>query len=117
MREAIHAVFLYHAIHAGMDMGIVNAGALALYDDLDADLRERVEDVVLNRRADATERLLEIAETLQGQEGRGRGSKTWRWRELPVRERLEPRAGARHRRTSSRPTPKRRAGRRRARWT
>ena len=56
VREAIHSVFLYHAIRAGMDMGIVNAGALAIYDDLDAELRERVEDVVLNRKTDATER-------------------------------------------------------------
>src|SRR5215510_2641976 len=62
VRQAIHAVFLYHAIKAGMDMGIVNAGALPIYDDLDPELRERVEDVVLNRRKDATERLLEIAE-------------------------------------------------------
>src|SRR5580765_6606862 len=61
VREAIHAVFLYHAIRAGMDMGIVNAGALVVYDEIDAELRERIEDVVLNRRADSTERLLEIA--------------------------------------------------------
>src|SRR5580765_645926 len=61
VREAIHAVFLYHAIRAGMDMGIVNAGALVVYDQVDADLRERIEDVVLNLRADSTERLLEIA--------------------------------------------------------
>ena len=53
VREAIHSVFLYHAIHAGMDMGIVNAGAMPIYDDLDAELRERVEDVVLNRRPTA----------------------------------------------------------------
>jgi len=66
VREAIHSVFLYHAIRAGMDMGIVNAGALAIYDDLPTDLRERVEDVVLNRRSDATERLLEIAPKYQG---------------------------------------------------
>src|SRR5690349_14769976 len=69
VRQAIHAVFLYHAIRAGMDMGIVNAGALPIYDDIDAELRERVEDVVLNRRRDATERLLEIAERLKGQKG------------------------------------------------
>src|SRR5690349_18590339 len=62
VREAIHSVFLYHAIQAGMDMGIVNAGQLAIYDELEPELRERVEDVVLNRRADATERLMEIAE-------------------------------------------------------
>ena len=59
VREAMHSVFLYHAIHAGMDMGIVNAGQLALYDDIDPELRELVEDVILNRRDDATDRLLE----------------------------------------------------------
>src|SRR5687767_15951698 len=62
VRQAIHSVFLFHAIKAGMDMGIVNAGALPIYDDLDPELRERVEDVILNRRSDSTERLLEIAE-------------------------------------------------------
>ncbi|MFX8098503.1 hypothetical protein ABTK82_19335, partial [Acinetobacter baumannii] len=62
VREAIHTVFLYHAIQAGMDMGIVNAGMIGVYDDLDAELRERVEDVVLNRRPDAGERLIEIAD-------------------------------------------------------
>ena len=67
VREAIHAVFLFHAIRAGLDMGIVNAGQLALYDDLPADLRERVEDLVLNRRADATERLLAVAASVAGQ--------------------------------------------------
>ncbi|MEN9891011.1 MAG: hypothetical protein RLY78_1306, partial [Pseudomonadota bacterium] len=66
VREAIHTVFLYHAIAAGMDMGIVNAGMVGVYDDLPADLRERVEDVVLNRREDATERLLEVAESVKG---------------------------------------------------
>ena len=66
VREAIHTVFLYHAIQAGMDMGIVNAGMVGVYDDLDADLRERVEDVVLNRREDSTDRLLEIAENVKG---------------------------------------------------
>ena len=70
VREAIHTVFLYHAIKAGMDMGIVNAGMVGVYDDLDAELRERVEDVVLNRRTDAGERLVEIAESA---EGRGQG--------------------------------------------
>src|SRR5690606_7963578 len=69
VREAIHAVFLYHAIKAGMDMGIVNAGQLAIYDDLPAELKERVEDVVLNRRDDSTERLLEIAGKYQGDGG------------------------------------------------
>ncbi|MGD9831598.1 MAG: methionine synthase [Piscinibacter sp.] len=66
VREAIHTVFLYHAIRAGMDMGIVNAGMIGVYDDLDAELRERVEDVVLNRRKDAAERLVEIAERAKG---------------------------------------------------
>ena len=87
VRQAIHSVFLYHAIKAGMDMGIVNAGALLLYDDLDADLRERVEDVVLNRRADGTERLLEIAERYKGKKGEA-AVETQAWRELPVRARL-----------------------------
>jgi 5-methyltetrahydrofolate--homocysteine methyltransferase len=62
VREAIHAVFLYHAINAGLTMGIVNAGQLTVYDEIDEELREAVEDVVLNRRDDATERLLELAE-------------------------------------------------------
>jgi cobalamin-dependent methionine synthase I len=66
VREAIHTVFLYHAIRAGMDMGIVNAGQIGVYDELDPELRERVEDVVLNRRPDATERLLAIAEQVKG---------------------------------------------------
>ncbi len=87
VRQAIHAVFLYHAIRAGMDMGIVNAGALPIYDDLDPELRERVEDVVLNRRADGTERLLEIAERYRGKKGAAE-VETQAWRVLPVRERL-----------------------------
>lgn len=64
MREAIHAVFLYYAIRNGMDMGIVNAGQLAIYDDLPAELRDAVEDVILNRRDDGTERLLELARNI-----------------------------------------------------
>ena len=87
VRQAIHVVFLYHAIRAGMDMGIVNAGALPLYDDLEADLRERVEDVVLNRRRDATERLLEIADRFKGKKGQKK-VEDLSWREKPVRERL-----------------------------
>ena len=67
VREAMHSVFLYHAIQAGMDMGIVNAGQLALYDDIDPELRELVEDVILNRREDATDRLLEAAEKYRGE--------------------------------------------------
>ncbi|MGA9334489.1 MAG: dihydropteroate synthase, partial [Rudaea sp.] len=89
VREAIHSVFLYHAIAAGMDMGIVNAGALAIYDDLDAQLRERVEDVVLNRRADATERLMEIAARFQGgKHGAQEDVNANAWRELPIAKRL-----------------------------
>jgi 5-methyltetrahydrofolate--homocysteine methyltransferase len=91
VRAAIHAVFLYHAIHAGMDMGIVNAGALPIVDDLDADLRERVEDVVLNRRKDATERLLEIADNYKrgGRDsGSGIAEEKDAWRSLPVAKRL-----------------------------
>ena len=87
VREAIHTVFLYHAIQAGMDMGIVNAGGMPIYDDLDPDLRERVEDVILNRRKDGTERLLEIAEKFKGKKGETRGEDL-SWREKPVRERL-----------------------------
>ncbi|WP_158885484.1 methionine synthase [Rhodanobacter sp. L36] len=87
VREAIHAVFLYHAIRAGMDMGIVNAGALTIMDDIDAELRERVEDVVLNRRDDATERLLDIADNYKGKRGLA-VVETLAWRDKPVKERL-----------------------------
>lgn len=87
VRQAIHSVFLYHAIAAGMDMGIVNAGAMPIYDDLDAELRERVEDVILNRRADGTERLLEIAERYKGKKGEVKGEDL-AWREKPVDARL-----------------------------
>ena len=89
VREAIHAVFLYHAIRAGLRMGIVNAGQLAIYDDLPQELRERVEDVILNRRNDATERLLEIAEKYRGDGAAREQQADLSWRELPVRERLE----------------------------
>ena len=90
VREAIHSVFLYHAIKAGMDMGIVNAGQLAIYADLPANLRDAVEDVVLNRRDDATERLLEVAEEFKGQAGGQKGKvKDLSWREEPVDKRLE----------------------------
>ncbi len=87
VRQAIHVVFLYHAIRAGMDMGIVNAGALPLYDDLDADLRERVEDVVLNRRSDGTERLLEIADRFKGKKGEKKVENLV-WRDASVAKRL-----------------------------
>ncbi len=92
VRQAIHVVFLYHAIRAGMDMGIVNAGALPLYDDLDPELRERVEDVVLNRRRDGTERLLEIADRYKrkkGDPGSGTGDRErLAWRDKSVAARL-----------------------------
>jgi 5-methyltetrahydrofolate--homocysteine methyltransferase len=90
VREAIHSVFLYHAIRAGMDMGIVNAGQLAIYADLPVDLRDAVEDVVLNRRDDATERLLEVAEGYKGQASSTKGrQQDLSWRELPVEKRIE----------------------------
>jgi len=90
VREAIHSVFLYHAIRAGMDMGIVNTGQLAIYEDLPDKLRDAVEDVVLNRRDDATERLLEVAGEYKGQAGGQKGkAKDLRWREEPVDKRLE----------------------------
>jgi 5-methyltetrahydrofolate--homocysteine methyltransferase len=89
VREAIHSVFLYHAIRAGMDMGIVNAGQLAVYDELPVELREAVEDVVLNRRDDATERLLELAGKYQGDGGPQQRSEDLSWREEPVGKRLE----------------------------
>ncbi len=88
VREAIHAVFLYHAIRAGLDMGIVNAGALPLYDDLDPELRDAAEDVVLARRADATERLLAVAERFRGRKTEAK-AEDLAWRERPVAERLQ----------------------------
>ena len=87
VREAIHAVFLFHAIKAGLDMGIVNAGALVPYDSIDPELRERITDVVLNRRADAGERLLEIAEKFNSTE-KSEDPAAAEWRSLPVRERI-----------------------------
>ncbi len=87
VREAMHSVFLYHAIQAGMDMGIVNAGQLAIYDDIDPELRELVEDVILNRRDDATERLLDAAERYKGEGGKKR-EEDLSWREKPVAERI-----------------------------
>jgi 5-methyltetrahydrofolate--homocysteine methyltransferase len=88
VREAIHAVFLYHAIKAGMDMGIVNAGQLAVYEEIPAELRERVEDVILNRRDDATDRLLEIADQYKG-DGSVQKKEDLEWRSWPVAKRLE----------------------------
>ncbi|MEO9613248.1 MAG: methionine synthase [Nitratireductor sp.] len=93
VREAMHAVFLYHAIQAGMDMGIVNAGQLAVYDTIDAELREACEDVVLNRtpkgEGSATERLLDLAERFRGTGGKAAREKDLSWREWPVEKRLE----------------------------
>ncbi len=88
VREAIHSVFLYYAIQAGMNMGIVNPAQLVIFDDIEAELKERVEDVILNRRADATDRLLEIAERYRG-EGAKKTEEDLAWRTLPVSKRLE----------------------------
>ena len=89
VREAMHSVFLYHAIPAGLDMAIVNAGQLTIYDDIPDELRERVEDVILNRRDDATDRLLEIAEKYRG-DGKAKAAVVDdEWRKLPVEKRLE----------------------------
>jgi 5-methyltetrahydrofolate--homocysteine methyltransferase len=88
VREAIHCVFLYHAIKQGMDMGIVNAGQLAIYDDLPKELRELVEDVVLNRRDDSTERLLAVAEKYRGDGSEEEAPEAQEWRSWPVNERL-----------------------------
>ncbi|NHH82260.1 methionine synthase [Burkholderia gladioli] len=86
VREAIHTVFLYHAIQAGMDMGIVNAGQLGVYADLDPELRERVEDVILNRREDSTDRLLEVADKFKT--GAAKKEENLEWRNQPVEKRL-----------------------------
>ncbi|MBA3483417.1 MAG: methionine synthase [Pirellulales bacterium] len=88
VREAIHSAFLYHAIKAGMDMGIVNAGQLALYEDIEPQLKELVEDVLLNRRPDATERLVDFAETVKGQGGAAVADEA-EWRSHSVEERLK----------------------------
>jgi 5-methyltetrahydrofolate--homocysteine methyltransferase len=87
VREAMHSVFLYHAIAAGMDLGIVNAGQIAVYDDLDLELREACEDVVLNRRDDAAERLLALADRHRGH-GKERKEADLSWRQRPVEKRL-----------------------------
>ena len=86
VREAMHTAFLYHAIRAGMTMGIVNAGMLGVYDEIAPELRERVEDVLLNRRPDATERLVEFAGKLKA--GGARDEQNLEWRRGPVEERL-----------------------------
>ncbi len=89
VREAMHAVFLYHAIQAGMDMGIVNAGQLAVYESIEPELKEACEDVVLNRRADSTERMLELAERFKGTAGKEAKERDLKWREWGVEKRLE----------------------------
>ncbi len=89
VREAMHSAFLYHAVKAGLDMGIVNAGMLAVYDDIDPELLEKVEDVLLNRRPDATERLVEHAKHFEGVKSASSEKETREWRELGVEKRLE----------------------------
>ena len=89
VREAMHAAFLYHAIRAGLDMAIVNAGQLTVFDDVEPELRERVEDVILDRRPDAGERLLAIAERFAGTERTGRDEEAAKWRSWPVEKRIE----------------------------
>ena len=87
VREAMHAAFLYHAIQAGLDMGIVNAGQLAVYEEIEPELRERVEDVLLNRRDDATERLVDFADRVKAKVKEQVQEKAWR--SAPVEERLK----------------------------
>jgi 5-methyltetrahydrofolate--homocysteine methyltransferase len=89
VREAMHSVFLYHAIKRGMDMGIVNAGQLAVYEDIPIELRDAIEDVLFNRRTDATERLLDLAQRFKNDGGAARGEMTLAWREASVDERLK----------------------------
>lgn len=89
VREAMHSAFLYHAIQAGMDMGIVNAGQLAVYEEIPKELLEHVEDVLLNRRSDATERMLLLAESFKGAGTKKAAGENLEWREKPVRERLK----------------------------
>jgi 5-methyltetrahydrofolate--homocysteine methyltransferase len=84
----MHAVFLYYAIQNGMDMGIVNAGQLAVYESIDPELRDACEDVILNRRPDATDRLLALAERYRGTAGKEAAAKDMSWREGTVEERI-----------------------------
>ena len=106
VREAIHAVFLYHAIRAGMDMGIVNAGALVVYDEVDPELRERIEDVVLNRARRTPPSGCSRSPPDFAGDGTGRRSPTEEWRSLPVGRAHHARAGQGHRRATPRPTPR-----------
>ncbi|HSC18076.1 MAG TPA: methionine synthase [Rhizomicrobium sp.] len=89
VREAMHSVFLYHGIKAGMDMGIVNAGALPVYEDIPLDLRDAIEDVLFNRRADATERLLDLAQRFKNDASNVQAETTLAWRDAPVEERIK----------------------------
>src|SRR5262249_20404375 len=89
VREAMNSAFLYHAIKAGLDMGIVNAGQLQVYEEIPAELRERVEDVLLNRRLDATDRLIEFAKSMSFSRSSQRIADAQAWRDLPVEERLK----------------------------
>src|SRR5207253_6221757 len=91
VREAMHAAFLYYAIRAGLDMGIVNAGQLAVYEDVEPALLELVEDVIFNRRPDATERLVDFARTVEGEGTKRELDRSWR--EAPGEKRLEPALG------------------------
>ena len=116
VREAMHSAFLYHAIRAGIDMGIVNAGMLEVYEEIEPELRNLVEDVLLNRRPDATERLVDFGEKLKAGAGRsGRREEGGGLAQRHGRGAAHARAGQRHRRTTSRRTPKRRASSSRAR--
>ena len=108
VREAMHSAFLYHAIRAGLDMGIVNAGQLAVYEEIPKDLLERVEDVLFDRRPDATERLVEFAETVKKKAGDATVGNELAWRERPGRRAAVARAGQGHRRFHRRTTPKKR---------
>ena len=107
MREAMHSAFLYHAIQAGLDMAIVNAGALPVYDDVPADLLEAVEDVLFNRRPDATERLTALAGQYTGATQKQVVSNQ-EWRSGPVEDRLQLRARTRDHETTSWTIPRRR---------
>jgi len=89
VRQAMHSVFLYHAIPAGLDMAIVNAGQITIYDEIDPELRELTEDVILNRRPDATDRLLDVAGKFKGEGGQKSKEKDLAWRDAPVEERLK----------------------------
>ena len=112
----MHSAFLFHAMRAGLDMGIVNAGQLAVYQDIPADLLELVEDVIFDRRPDATDRLVAFAETVRGT-GTGPRAVDLSWREAPVEQRLSARAGARHHRLHRGRHRGGAAGRPPGRWT